>query len=66
MRISAEELYIRKVEGFLFGLKNKSKKVGDVDINHLLDQIRKSNPAMAKDLEDRFDIVTDNIKVVTW
>ena len=66
MRISAEELYIKKVNGFLFGLKNKSKKVGDVDIHHLLNQIRKSNPAMAKDLEDRFDIVTDNIKVVTW
>ena len=66
MRISAEELYIRKVEGFLVGLKQKSKKVGDVDIHHLLNQIRKSNPLMAKDLEDRFDIVTDNIKVVTW
>ena len=66
MRISAEELYIRKVEGFLVGLKQKSKKVGDVDIHHLLNQIRKSNPLMAKDLEDRFDIVTDNIKVITW
>lgn len=66
MRISAEELYIRKVEGFLVGLKQKSKKVGDVDINHLLDQIRKSNPLMAKDLEDKFDVITDNIKVVTW
>lgn len=66
MRISAEELYIRKVEGFLVGLKQKSKKVGDVDIHHLLDQIRKSNPLMAKDLEDRFDILTDNIKVITW
>lgn len=66
MRISAEELYIRKVEGFLVGLKLKSKKVGDVDIHKLLDQIRKSNPLMAKDLEDRFDILTDNIKVITW
>jgi hypothetical protein len=66
MRISAEELYVRKVEGFLFGLKNKSKKVGDVDIHNLLGQIRKSNPLMAKDLEDRFDVLTDNIKVVTW
>jgi hypothetical protein len=66
MRISAEELYIRKVEGFLVGLKQKSKKVGDVDINHLLNQIKKSNPLMAKDLEDRFDILTDNIKVITW
>ena len=63
MRISAEELYVRKVEGFLFGLKNKSKKVGDVDIHHLLNQIKKSNPAMAQDLEKRFDILTDNIKV---
>ena len=66
MRISAEELYIRKVEGFLVGLKQKSKKVGDVDIHHLLNQIRKSNPLMAKDLEDKFDVITDNIKVVTW
>ena len=66
MRISAEELYIRKVEGFLVGLKQKSKKVGDVDINHLLNQIKKSNPLMAKDLEDKFDVITDNIKVVTW
>jgi len=66
MRISAEELYIRKVEGFLVGLKQKSKKVGDVDINHLLTQIKKSNPLMAKDLEDKFDVLTDNIKVVTW
>jgi hypothetical protein len=66
MKISAEELYIRKVEGFLVGLKQKSKKVGDVDINHLLNQIKKTNPLMAIDLEDRFDIVTDNIKVVTW
>ena len=66
MRISAEELYIRKVEGFLVGLKQKSKKVGDVDINHLLDQIKKSNPYIAKDLEDKFDVLTDNIKVVTW
>ena len=63
MRISAEELYVRKVEGFLFGLKNKSKKVGDVDIHHLLNQIKKSNPLMAQDLEKRFDILTDNIKV---
>lgn len=66
MRISAEELYIRKVEGFLVGLKQKSKKVGDVDINHLLDQIKKSNPYIAKDLEDKFDVLTNNIKVVTW
>ena len=66
MKISAEELYIRKVEGFLVGLKQKSKKVGDVDINHLLNQIRKSNPLMAIDLEGRFDIVTNNIKIVTW
>lgn len=66
MKVSAEELYIRKVEGFLVGLKLKSKKVGDVDIHKLLDQIRKSNPLMAKDLEDRFDILTDNIKVITW
>ena len=66
MKISAEELYIRKVEGFLVGLKQISKKVGDVDINHLLNQIKKSNPLMAKDLEDKFDVLTDNIKVVTW
>ena len=66
MKISAEELYIRKVEGFLVGLKQKSKKVGDVDINHLLNQIKKSNPLMAKDLEDKFDVLTNNIKVVTW
>ena len=66
MRISAEELYIRKVEGFLVGLKQKSKKVGDVDIQHLLGQIRKSNPLMAKDLEDKFDILTNNIQVVNW
>ena len=66
MKISAEELYVRKVEGFLVGLKQKSKKVGDVDINHLLNQIKKSNPLMAKDLEDKFDVLTDNIKVVTW
>jgi len=66
MKVSAEELYVRKVEGFLVGLKLKSKKVGDVDINHLLNQIKKTNPLMAIDLEDRFDIVTDNIKVVTW
>jgi len=66
MRISAEELYVRKVEGFLVGLKQKSKKVGDVDINHLLDQIKKFNPLMAKDLEDKFDVLTNNIKVVTW
>ena len=66
MKISAEELYVRKVEGFLVGLKQKSKKVGDVDINHLLNQIKKSNPLMAKDLEDKFDIVTNNIKIVTW
>lgn len=65
MKVSAEELYVRKVEGFLVGLKLKSKKVGDVDINHLLNQIKKTNPLMAIDLEDRFDIVTDNIKVVT-
>ena len=63
MKVSAEELYIRKVEGYLVGLKLKTKKVGDVDIHHLLGQIRKSNPLMAKDLEDRFDILTDNIKV---
>ena len=66
MKVSAEELYIRKVEGFLVGLKQKSKKVGDVDINHLLDQIKKSNPYIAKDLEDKFDVLTNNIKVVTW
>jgi hypothetical protein len=66
MKISAEELYIRKVEGFLVGLKQKSKKVGDVDIQHLLGQIRKSNPLMAKDLEDKFDVLTNNIQVVTW
>jgi len=66
MRISAEELYIRKVEGFLVGLKQKTKKVGDVDIHNLLGQIKKSNPLMAKDLEDRFDVLTNNIKVVTW
>jgi len=66
MKVSAEELYIRKVEGYLVGLKLKTKKVGDVDIHHLLGQIRKSNPLMAKDLEDRFDILTDNIKVITW
>ena len=66
MKISAEELYIRKVEGFLVGLKQKSKKVGDVDIQHLLGQIRKSNPLMAKDLEDKFDILTNNIQVVNW
>jgi hypothetical protein len=66
MKVSAEELYVRKVEGFLVGLKLKSKKVGDVDINHLLNQIKKTNPLMAIDLEDRFDIVTNNIKVVTW
>lgn len=63
MRISAEELYVRKVEGFLFGLKNKSKKVGDVDVHHLLNQIKKSNPLMADDLEKRFDVLTNNIKV---
>jgi|688.fasta_scaffold576983_1 hypothetical protein len=66
MRISAEELYIRKVEGFLVGLKQKSKKVGDVDIHNLLGQIKKSNPLMAMDLENRFDVLTNNIKVVTW
>lgn len=66
MKISAEELYIRKVEGFLVGLKQKSKKVGDVNIHHLLGQIRKSNPLMAKDLEDKFDILTNNIQVVNW
>lgn len=66
MRISAEELYIRKVEGFLVGLKLKSKKVGDVDIHHLLNQIKKSNPLMAQDLEKRYDILTNNIQVVNW
>lgn len=66
MRKTAEELYINKVNGFIFGLKNKSKKVGEVNVEHLFKQIAKTNPAMAKDLEDRFDIVTDNIKVVTW
>jgi len=66
MKISAEELYIRKVEGFLVGLKLKSKKVGDVDINHLLNQIRKSNPLMATDLERKYDELTNNIQVVTW
>ncbi len=63
MKISAEELYIRKVEGYLFGLKLKTKKVGDVDVNHLLNQIRKSNPYMADELEKKFDIQTNNIKV---
>jgi hypothetical protein len=66
MRISSEELYIRKVEGFLVGLKQKSKKVGDVNITHLLGQIRKSNPLMATDLERKYDILIDNIQVVTW
>jgi len=66
MRKSAEELYIKKVEGFLVGLKNKTKKVGDVDIHNLLNQVRKSNPLMAHDLENRFDVLTNNIKVVTW
>ena len=66
MKISAEELYIRKVEGFLFGLKQKTKKVGEVDINSLLGQIRKTNPLMAMDLEKRFDTLTNNIQVVTW
>jgi hypothetical protein len=63
MKISAEELYIRKVEGFLVGLKLKTKKVGEVDINHLLGQIRKSNPLMAHDLEKRYDELTNNIQV---
>ena len=63
MKVSAEELYIRKVEGFLVGLKLKSKKVGDVDVHHLLGQIRKSNPLMADDLEKRYDVLTNNIKV---
>ena len=66
MKVSSEELYIRKVEGYLVGLKLKSKKVGDVDINHLLGQIRKSNPLMAQDLEKRYDILTNNIQVVNW
>ena len=66
MRISAEELYIRKVEGFLVGLKQKTKKVGDVDIHNLLGQIKKSNPLMAIDLENRFDVLTNNIQVVKW
>ena len=63
MKISAEQLYINKVNGFLLGLKLKTKKVGDVDVNHLLNQIRKSNPYMADELEKKFDIQTNNIKV---
>ena len=64
MRKTAEELYINKVNGFLFGLKNKSKKVGDVDIENLLKQITKTNPQMAKELERKFDVLTDNIKLI--
>lgn len=66
MKISAEQLYINKVNGFLFGLRNKTKKVGDVDVHHLLNQIRKSNPFMADELEKKFDVQTNNIQVVTW
>jgi hypothetical protein len=64
MRKTAEELYINKVNGFIFGLKNKSKKVGDVNVEHLLNQIRKSNPEMATDLEFKYDTLIGNRKLI--
>lgn len=64
MRKTAEELYINKVNGFIFGLKNKSKKVGDVNVEHLFKQIAKTNPAMAKDLEFKYDTLVGNRKLI--
>lgn len=64
MRKTAEELYINKVNGFLFGLKNGSKKVEDVNIQFLLKQIAKTNIAMANELERKFDIQTNNINFI--
>jgi hypothetical protein len=64
MKMSSEELYIKKVEGFIFGLKNKSKKVGDINVEHLFQQIAKTNPAMAKELEFKFDTLVGNRKLI--
>lgn len=64
MRKTAEELYINKVNGFIFGLKNKSKKVGDVDVENLFKQIAKTNPEMAKDLEFKYDTLVGNRKLI--
>lgn len=64
MKMSSEELYIKKVEAFLFGLKNKTKKVGDINIQFFIKQIAKTNIAMANELERKFDIQTNNIKFI--
>jgi hypothetical protein len=64
MRKTAEELYINKVNGFLFGLKNKSKKVGEINVEHLFSQIAKTNPAMATDLEFKYDTLIGNRKLI--
>ena len=64
MRKTAEELYINKVNGFLFGLRNKSKKVGEVNVENLFNQIAKTNPAMANDLEFKYDTLIGNRKLI--
>jgi hypothetical protein len=64
MRKTAEELYINKVNGFLFGLRNKSKKVGEINVEHLFNQIAKTNPEMAKDLEFKYDTLIGNRKLI--
>ena len=63
---SAEELYIQKVKGFLFGLKNKSKQIGDIDIEKFLSKIAITNPNMAIDLSEQYDKFKPKENVVEW
>jgi hypothetical protein len=63
---SAEELYILKVRGFLFGLKTKSKQIGDIDIEKFISKIAITNPNMAIELSDEYDNYKPKENIVEW
>jgi hypothetical protein len=63
---SAEELYIQKVRGFLFGLKNKSKQIGDIDIERFLSKIAITNPNMAIELAYEYDKYKPKEIIIEW
>ena len=63
---TTEELYIQKVRGFLFGLKHKSKSIGEIDMDRFLTKIAKTNPNMAIELQNEYDKYLPKEEIILW
>jgi len=63
---TTEELYIQKVRGFLFGLKTKSKFIGEIDMDRFLSKIAITNPNMAIELQNEYDKYLPKEEIIVW